>query len=139
MSWLGWRSGGRDRLDWDRQTVANPGHGFDDGRCTAVVAEGCAELMNGRRQRCFDDRDLRPDRVEQFGLGNDLARPQQQLAQDFERLGFDRDAPTMNGQRPVGFIEDAAGERPATRAALADNVPSWVAHPDLQKSLMLTS
>ena len=42
-----------------------------------------------------------------------LAAAQKQLAQQFERLGFDRHAFAGDGQRPVRLVEHAVGERPA--------------------------
>src|SRR5260221_2104418 len=98
-------------LDGNAQAIADAHHGLDD-MPLAVVSDGQPQLVDGGWQRRFNDGDVRPDLVEQLVLGNDLARAQQKLMEQFERLGFYRYAAAIDEQRPTIFVEYAGREGP---------------------------
>jgi hypothetical protein len=117
------------QLDGDGDAVADARHRLDDRPVMAVVAERQAQLADGGGKRGFDDVNLRPDAVEKLVLGDDLARLEEQFAQQFEGLGLDRDAPSVDDQCPVGLVKNGAGKQPPALAKAASAVQSSWAFP----------
>ena len=101
-----------DTLDRDRggELVPDPRNRLDD--LLARLTQGLAQFRDRGGQRPLHDGDARPDRVEDFVLGHNLACAKQQFVQHLEWLALERDRLTVHAQRPACFVELRPRELP---------------------------
>src|SRR3546814_7232085 len=73
-------------LDRRDEAVADARDGGDHALAVGRGAQRLAQFRDGGRERALDHDDAGPDRIEQFLLGHDFARAQQQFMEHFERF-----------------------------------------------------
>jgi hypothetical protein len=78
----------RPACHWSDEAVTAARHGFDESGVLGGVADGCAQLPNGRIQRVvkFDKRLVRPKLLTDLFAGDNFAGSLQQERKDLKRL-----------------------------------------------------
>ena len=101
-----------DRLDLHRgdEPVAHPRHRLDAPRRVHVIAECRPDLLDAARERVLGDGDAGPERVEQFGLGDEMPGALHQEAQRLEGLGGQVDVAAVDVKAAFRHVEDEACE-----------------------------
>ena len=79
------RQGCKIRGGIRHQHIAPPRHGAQPG--LAVIAQRLTQVAHRLGQAVFGDRDIRPDRIEQFRLGDDPPRMAGQIEQQGKAFG----------------------------------------------------
>ena len=87
--------------------------GGNVARRGGVVAEGDAQFADHPRQRGVGDDRSRPDGLEQLGLGDQPARPAQQLGKQRERLARHGDGLAVAQKSVLGGIDLERSESPS--------------------------
>ena len=103
-------------FDGDRsgEAIADAGDRLDN--LLTPFAQSPAQFRDGGCQGALDHGDARPDRIEEFFLGDRFAGAEQQLVQDLQRLGFQRRSLSVDPEGPARLVELGAGEQPQTSA-----------------------
>ena len=109
------------------ENIPAPGHRAD--QLLSIVVERAPDLQNALGQRIVGDRNIPPYPVDQFGLGGQPATPLDQIGQDLERFGPQRDLFAAAPERATFQVHFVLAEPvPAARVArewfcLAQPVP----------------
>ncbi len=107
-------------LDVGKEAIAAAVDRLDDLRTPGVVADGLANLLDGRGQDRLRNRETRPDEVEQFVLGDQCLRPLHQRPEQRQRLSAKADL--LVGQ-PESLVPHVEANRSRNEVAALVHLP----------------